>query len=37
MAKTLKAAFGRRTIRELGSHLCFPVAGDPVPLVGTGD
>ena len=37
MAKTLKAAFGSRTIRELGSHQCFPVAGDPVPLEGTGD
>lgn len=37
MAKTLKDAFGSRTIRELGSHQCFPVAGDPVPLEGTGD
>jgi hypothetical protein len=37
MAKTFKVAFGSRTIRELGSHQCFPVAGDPVPLEGTGD
>jgi hypothetical protein len=35
MINTLTGAIGGQSIRELGSFLCFPAAGDPVPLEGT--